>query len=263
MEFKSTHIFDQLLLISSGKWLVFMEWSPNLKVSLISGSNPFSPAVCGNTWWWVLQCDVCSSLTSASRSTAGRELATRTGAHVGSGTEAIATRIPANSWEERKGRYAVSQLARSCYDVCGLTWWHKTSSHAFSSLQEKRYLRTIHWFPPGRVFQPGQQYEWKREPHTLGLMETRKKEQTNLLVTQTSQTYSCKSPKQIDNAASAFLSLPGTCRASAFRINKTNFDTKPLQVMDRGIFKEGRRGRKCEGGQQHEEQHFVFTEGWI
>lgn len=30
-------------------------------------------------------------------------------------------------------------------------------------------LRTMHWFPPGRVFQPGQQYEWKREPHTLGL----------------------------------------------------------------------------------------------
>lgn len=34
-------------------------------------------------------------------------------------------------------------------------------------------LRTMHWLPPGRVFQPGQQYEWKREPHTLGLTETR------------------------------------------------------------------------------------------
>lgn len=38
----------------------------------------------------------------------------------------------------------------------------KPSPHEF--LQ----IGTIHWFPPGRVFQPGQQYEWKREPHTLG-----------------------------------------------------------------------------------------------
>lgn len=38
----------------------------------------------------------------------------------------------------------------------------KPSPHEF--LQ----IGTMHWFPPGSVFQPGQQYEWKREPHTLG-----------------------------------------------------------------------------------------------
>lgn len=38
----------------------------------------------------------------------------------------------------------------------------KPSPHEF--LQ----IGTMHWFPPGRVFQPGQQYEWNREPHTLG-----------------------------------------------------------------------------------------------
>lgn len=36
------------------------------------------------------------------------------------------------------------------------------------SPQEFLQMGTIHWFPPGSVFQPGQQYEWNREPHTLG-----------------------------------------------------------------------------------------------
>ncbi len=77
-------------------------------------------------------------------------------------------------------------------------------------MQGWRNLRTIHWFPPGRVFQPGQQYEWKREPHTLGLTETRKKdyEQTNLLLTQASQTYLSKTPKQIHKDTSYALSCP-------------------------------------------------------
>lgn len=29
-------------------------------------------------------------------------------------------------------------------------------------------IGTIHWFPPGNVFHPGQQYEWKRDPQTFG-----------------------------------------------------------------------------------------------
>lgn len=45
-------------------------------------------------------------LTSCSCSTAGRELTTWTGTHVGSGTEAIATWIPANCWkEEEEGEF--------------------------------------------------------------------------------------------------------------------------------------------------------------
>lgn len=45
--------------------------------------------------------------------------------------------------------------------------WHRAIPHIPHS--KKSHLRTMHWFPPGRVFQPGQQYEWKRDPHTLGL----------------------------------------------------------------------------------------------
>lgn len=52
----------------------------------------------------------CMLLTSCSRSTAGRELATWTGAHVGSGTEAIATWIPANCWKDEQE----SKLALCC-----------------------------------------------------------------------------------------------------------------------------------------------------
>lgn len=32
-------------------------------------------------------------------------------------------------------------------------------------------LRTMHWFPPVKVFHPGQQYAWWRDPHTFGLRE--------------------------------------------------------------------------------------------
>lgn len=103
-------------------------------------------------------------------------------------------------------------------------------------------LRTIHWFPPGRVFQPGQQYEWKREPHTLGLMETRKKEQTNSLVTQTSQTYFSETPKQIHKVIFwAAPDLHGLC----FQNKRNHLWYKASWVMDGVIFRRGRRGRKC------------------
>ena len=58
------------------------------------------------TWWQALKklylLIVCVLLTSCSCSTAGRELATWTGTHVGSGTKAIATWIPANCWREEE-----------------------------------------------------------------------------------------------------------------------------------------------------------------
>lgn len=101
-----------------------------------------------------------------------------------------------------------------------------------------RNLRTIHWFPPGRVFQPGQQYEWKREPHTLGLTKTKKR--TNSLLTQFSQTYFSLVSKQIHRVMSYFLSCPRL----SWSINKTSFYTKPSQVMDEGILREGRGGKE-------------------
>ena len=140
--------------------------------------------------WWV------APLTSCSCSTAGRELAIRACAHVGSGAEAIAARVPADCC--KRGREWI-WVARSfiCYNdisriiprlfvifptgLCGIC--------GIEGLRMERNLRTMHWFPPGSVFQPGQQYEWKREPHTLGLTETKR---------QNKQTqYSPRPPKHI------------------------------------------------------------------
>lgn len=105
-----------------------------------------------------------AELTSSSRSTAGREMAVGTGAHVGSGTEPIATWIPTDCWREKK-KESLDSSTLVLSPVCA--FWPKT-------IKSWKDLRTIHWFPPDRVFQPGQQYEWKREPHTLGLLDTRK-----------------------------------------------------------------------------------------
>lgn len=127
------------------------------------------------------------------------------------------------------------------------TWWNRiiqplfvifSLSFVVSFKDELRRgnLRTIHWFPPGRVFQPGQQYEWKREPHTLGLMKTRKKEQTNSLITQTSRTYFSETPKQIHKVI--FWAAPDL-RGLCFQNKQNYLWYKASGVMDGVIPKRG------------------------
>lgn len=113
-----------------------------------------------NNWieWWVRREEL---LTSCSSSTVGGELTIGAGAHVGSGAEPIAAGTPANGWREEIIPLALYSVASFFFVIQHQIRWSD--------------LRTIHWFPPARVFHPGQQYELKREPHTFGLLDTKRR----------------------------------------------------------------------------------------
>lgn len=64
-------------------------------------------------------------------------------------------------------RGTVTQIERSLF-TCAL--------HTKQEVDED--LRTMHWFPPVKVFHPGQQYAWWRDPHTFGLRGVIRKSRT-------------------------------------------------------------------------------------
>lgn len=95
-------------------------------------------------------------------------------------------------------------------------------------------LRTMHWFPPGRVFQPGQQYEWKREPHTLGLIEKRTKKHTTYYCQHTSVHHWTNTHTSAHFWGAQ--NLLGLCFQK-----KQTLIWKHCKVMDWGILRLGRR----------------------
>ncbi len=145
--------------------------------------------------------------------------------------------------------------------VFSYTWWHKHNYpmsicyllHWALWYCIKEDLRmeelTNNTLVPSRQSLPARTAVWMeaRATHIGPDRNKKQKEQTNSLLARTSQTYFSKTPKQIHRAISYFLSCPSTAQSLLSDINKKNFDTKPPPVMDGGIFKEGRRGRKCEG----------------
>lgn len=196
-------------------------------------------------------------LTSCSCSTAGRELATWTGTHVGSGTKAIATWIPANCWREEEEEDSLLNWFN------GSQWFmikqtETEISHAYLLYSPlgfgiKEDLRmeelTNNTLVPSWQSLPAGTAVWMeaRATHIGPDRDKKEKNKQTHYSPRPPKTYFSITPQQIHKVTHYFLSWPESCMASAFRINKTNFDTKPPRVMDGGISREGRRGRKCEG----------------